>query len=123
MRRLILELLESEHGCWSSSLLAGDLRGAVADLSPALVIVDGADFPRAAEQLAGFPRGRIVVVGPEPDAAYRASALRKGAGAWVARDDLGERLSTEMRLVLGCHHGPCPAPIEAIEHERPRAVT
>lgn len=118
MRRLILELLDREHGCWSSFLLAGELRKAVANLSPALVLLDGADFPRLAEKLACFPRNRIVVVGPEPYAAYRAAALRQGAGAWVARDEVGERLSTEMRLALGCRHGPCPAPMEVPEEER-----
>jgi DNA-binding NarL/FixJ family response regulator len=111
MRRLILDLLDREHGCWKACLVAGDLAGAVDELDPDLVIVDGADFPRCCrDELAGYPRDRIVVVGPEPDAAYMAAALRQGAGTWLARDDIGDRLSAEMRRTLGCSHGPCPTP-------------
>lgn len=111
MRRLILDLLNREHGCWKACLLTGELASAVHDLDPDLVIVDGADFPRCCrDQLAGYRRDRIVVVGPEPDVAYMAVALHQGAGAWVARDDVADRLGTEMRRALGCHHGPCPTP-------------
>lgn len=111
MRRLILDLLDREHGCWGPSLLAGELRADVLDQAPDLVIVDGADFPGCCgDQLAGYPCNRIVVVGPEPDVAYMAAALRHGAGAWVARDEIGERLSAAMRNALGCSHGPCPSP-------------
>ena len=35
-------------------------------------------------------------------------ALSDGAGGWVARDDVAERLSAEMRTALGCIHEPCP---------------
>ena len=111
MRRLILDLLNREHTCWGAHLLAGDLAAEVRRLDPALVVVDGADFPRCCSyQLVGFPRGRIVVIGPEPDTTYMNTALRQGAGAWVARDDVGERLSDEMRRALGCSHAPCPTP-------------
>lgn len=111
MRRLILDLLDREHGCWKACLLAGELDDAVHDLEPELVIVDGADFPRCCRgQLDDYPCDRIVVIGPEPDTAYQAAALRQGAGAWVARDDIADRLSAEMRGALGCTHGPCPTP-------------
>ena len=43
-------------------------------------------------------------------AAYMAAAMRHGAGGWVARDDVADRLSFEMRRALGCIHEPCPAP-------------
>ena len=110
MRRLILDLLDREHGCWTASLLSGELGDALRTGTPDLVVVDGADFPRCRrDQLSGYPCSRIIVVGPEPDAAYRAAALRDGAGAWVARDDVADRLSAEMRSALGCTHRPCPA--------------
>ena len=111
MQRMILELLEREHGCWRACLLDQDLPAAMNDLAPDLVIVDSAAFPRCCrDRTGGYPRDRIVVVGPEPDAAYMAAALRDGAGGWVARDDIAECLSLEMRKALGCIHEPCPAP-------------
>lgn len=58
--------------------------------------------------LSTFPHQRIVVAGREPDSAYMQAATGDGAGGWVARDDVAERLSAEMRTALGCTHGPCP---------------
>ena len=111
MQRMILELLEREHGCWNIRLLDQDLPEAIRLLAPDLVIVDSAAFPGCCRDRAGgYPCDRIVVVGPEPDAAYMAAALRNGAGGWVARDDIADRLSSEMRRALGCIHEPCPAP-------------
>ena len=111
MQRMILELLEREHGCWHVRLLDQDLPAAMRYLAPDLVIVDSAAFPRCCrDRTGGYPRDRIVVVGPEPDAAYMAAALRHGAGGWVARDDVADSLSAEMRRALGCIHEPCPAP-------------
>jgi hypothetical protein len=111
MRRLILELLEREHGCWQACLLDGALDKAMHDLETDLVIVDGAAFPHCCYgRPDGYPRDRIVVVGPEPDTAYMTAALRNGAGGWVARDDIADGLSAEMRRALGCIHGPCPSP-------------
>jgi DNA-binding NarL/FixJ family response regulator len=110
-RRLIIELLDREHGCWAAEPVRPGvaLRAAVASGRPDLVVVDAADFLRChCADLAGFPRSRVVVIGPEPDAAYRRSALRDGAGAWLPRDAIGEELSSEMRQALGCRHGPCP---------------
>ena len=109
MRRMILELLEQEHGCWQPCLLDQDLPTAMRDLTPDLVIIDGAAFPQCCcDQSDDFPRERIIVVGPEPDPAYMTLALSDGAGGWVARDDVAERLSAEMRTALGCIHEPCP---------------
>lgn len=106
MRQLIADLLDREFGCWEASPLAGDLAAVIAELHPDLVVIDGADFHRGT--LAGYPCNRMVVIGPEPDIAYRTAALRNGAGGWVARDDLAEQLGAEMRHALGCSHGPCP---------------
>ena len=109
MRRLILELLNRESGSWRASLVADGLGDAACDLRPDLVIVDGADFRHIANgSLAGYPTNRIVVIGQEPDLAYRAAALGHGAGDWVACDDVADQLSAAMRSALGCSHGPCP---------------
>ena len=87
----------------------GDLPTAMHDLTPDLVIIDGAAFPQCCcGQSDDFPTGRIVVIGPEPDPAYMTLALGDGAGGWVARDDVAEGLSAEMRTALGCIHEPCP---------------
>lgn len=111
MRRLILELLEREHGCWTACPLETELAAAVHNLDPDLVVIDGANFPRCCrDDAVGFPCARIVVIGPEPDDAYMAAALHQGAGGWVARDDVADELSAAMRGALGCTHGPCPTP-------------
>ncbi|HET6953707.1 MAG TPA: hypothetical protein VFI47_25255 [Acidimicrobiales bacterium] len=117
MRRWTCELLASEHGCWRVEQPAdGEMVAeAVARAHPALVVVDSVDFPaccRAA--LRALPAGRVVVVGPEPDRAYRSRALGLGAGGWVCRDHVGEELSAAMRGALGCRHHPCgPGPSRA----------
>lgn len=111
MQRMILELLQREHGCWNVRLPDQSLAAAMLCLAPDLVIVDSAAFPRCCRDRGGdYPCDRVVVVGPEPDAAYMAAAFRNGAGGWVARDDVADRLSFEMRRALGCIHEPCPAP-------------
>ena len=51
-----------------------------------------------------LPPERVIVVGPEPDRAYRARALALGAGGWVCRDHVGEELIAAMRAALGCRH-------------------
>ncbi|HET7488879.1 MAG TPA: hypothetical protein VFJ85_13200 [Acidimicrobiales bacterium] len=108
MRRLTGDLLEQEYHCW----VAGDL-GAGERLAPALqrrrpdlAVVDADDFRRCRTD--GFPACRVVVVGPEPDAGYRAEALGRGAGAYIARERVGEDLGAAMRSILGCVHDPCP---------------
>lgn len=118
MQRMTLELLGREHGCWRACVLDHDLPEAMQDLAPDLVIVDSAAFPHCCrDKTDGYPRDRIVVVGPEPDSAYMAAALRDGAGGWVARDDIAERLSLEMRKALGCIHEPCPEPRSPTTHQ------
>lgn len=111
MRRWTIDLLETEHGCWTvAAPRPGELLvDAIERSQPELVVVDDADFPaccRAA--LDALPPERVIVIGPEPDAAYRDHALSNGAGGWVCRDHVGEELSTAMRLALGCRHAPCP---------------
>ena len=110
MRQFTLELLDREHGCWSASALDGaEPLEAMRNLRPDLVVLDAATF-RACQCTAGsgYPCDRMVVIGPEPDHAYRSAVMENGAGGWVARDDVAEQLSVAMRSALGCTHGPCP---------------
>lgn len=111
MRHWTVDLLETEHGCRTvDAPRQGELLSdAIERSQPALVIVDDADFPaccRAALDV--LAPERVIVIGPEPDAAYRAHALANGAGGWVCRDHVGEELSDAMRAALGCRHAPCP---------------
>jgi len=111
MRGLTQELLQRECQCWVATEVDCDevLHRAVGRLRPDLVVVDVGDFPACARHgLGGFPPARVIVIGPEPDASYRRSALASGAGAWISRDRVGDDLGPEMRRVLGCIHDPCP---------------
>ncbi|MDP1804202.1 MAG: hypothetical protein Q8K72_03460 [Acidimicrobiales bacterium] len=111
MRHLTGDLLAREYHCWVASDLAADepLADALARVHPDLVVVDAADFPGCClATLGGFPRARVVVIGPEPDPGYRAQAMANGAGAWIPRERVGEDLGPAMRSILGCVHDPCP---------------
>src|SRR6266508_567478 len=73
MRDYTCRLLERDYGCWSVARVGADelLVDAIGRTRPDVVVVDWVDFPaccRAA--LATLPPGRVVVIGPEPDAAY-----------------------------------------------------
>lgn len=110
MRRWTSELLTSEHGCWtvrkpgSGEMLADAIRRT----RPDLVIVDSIDFPACCQAaLRTLSPEQVIVIGPEPDRAYRARALALGAGGWVCRDRVGDELSAAMQAALGCHHRPC----------------
>lgn len=110
MRQFTLELLDRDHGCWSAVALdCSDPLEAMRTLHPDLVVLDAATF-RACQcgGGSGYPCKRMVVVGPEPDTAYRSAVLEGGAGGWVARDDVAEQLSDAMRRALGCTHRTCP---------------
>jgi hypothetical protein len=112
MRRFTRLLLARECRCWTpvEADVGGSLRSQLAARAPDLLVIDAADFPACCPTpSSGFPPGRVVVVGPEPDRSYRQAARAHGAGAWVARERVGEDLGREMRRVLGCTHGPCPA--------------
>ena len=111
MRALTLELLARDHACWRAKESDGrDLAGVMRSMNPDLVVIDTASFNECRGTRADhrFPSHRMVVIGPEPDAAYRVAALDVGAGGWVARDFVAEQLSNAMRAALGCTHGPCP---------------
>lgn len=80
------------------------LADAIQRTRPALVIVDSIDFPACCQvALRTLPPECVIVVGPEPDLAYRARALALGAGGWVCRDHVGDELSAAMRAACRCH--------------------
>lgn len=111
MLRFTRELLERECGCWvATEVRTGPaLSRALDQLTPDLLVIDAADFPSCCfAALAHIPRDRVIVIGPEPDTSYRDVALLNGAGGWLSRDDVADKLGGEMRRVLGCRHDPCP---------------
>ena len=104
MASLIRDLLTAQHRAWVVTIVTGDrsLAEVVAADPPDAVIVDAADFPDCCcSGLRDFPPGRVVVVSPEPDTAYRTAALASGAGAWVAREAVGDELVPALRAMLG----------------------
>jgi DNA-binding NarL/FixJ family response regulator len=111
MLRFTRQLLERECGCWvATEVRSGpSLARALDELTPDLLVIDAADFPACClAALDHIPRGRVIVIGPELDEAYRAVAVANGAGGWLAREEVADKLSGEMRRVLGCRHAPCP---------------
>lgn len=120
MRRWTIELLETEHGCWTVAQPRPDelLADAIERGEPELVVVDSADFPTCCQAaLATLPPERVIVIGPEPDRAFRDQALARGAAGWVCRDHIGDELSAGMRAALGCRHEPCPPAAAGAEVE------
>ena len=105
MRRMITELLERDQEPWlvtSTSIV--DLARLIDRHYPDALIVDATDFPSCCgPECGGFPAAQVVVIGREPDHAYRAEAFRGGAGAWIAADAIGDELCA--RLHDGFGHG------------------
>ncbi len=111
MRRWSHELLVADRGCWTVAQPASGelLADAITRAEPDVVIVDTVDFPaccRAA--LDALPPGHVIVIGPEPDPAYRSVAMAQGAAGWVSRDHVGEELGPAVRCALGCPYELCP---------------
>lgn len=107
MRRLTRQLLQHDvPDCLVEELRTGELLvDAVARVEPAVLVVDTEDFPACCQAtLASFPPRRVIVIGPEPEAAYRTNALGAGAGAWVPRERISQDLHSELGTVLGCTH-------------------
>lgn len=112
MLRFTRDMLERECGCWvATEVRTGPaLAAALERLTPDLLVIDAIDFPACClSALAHISRDRVIVIGPEPDPAYQEVALRGGAAGWLPRDDVADRLGSEMRRVLGCRHDPCPS--------------
>ena len=104
MLRLTRELLERECGCWVATEADSgpSLASTLDELTPDLLVIDAADFPACClAALDHIPRGRVIVIGPELDRAYRDMALANGAGGWLAREEIADKLGREMRRVLG----------------------
>lgn len=118
MRRWTIGLLAADHGYWSAvEPAAGELLAdAIARTQPDLVVVDSVDFPDCCRAtLDALPPDRGIVIGPEPDRAYRCRALTDGARGWVCRDEIGEELSATMRTALGCRDALClPSPTRQV---------
>ena len=110
MRSLIVDLLDRDrdhgrdHGRWVVSAVdsVSEL-GDAASSHPDLVIVDTADFAGCCCRLpASFALDRVVVIGPEPDPAYRQAALNRGAGGWLSRECVAEELCDALCSALAC---------------------
>lgn len=110
MLRLTRLLLERECGCWvATEVQAGPALAAALDrLAPDLLVIDVAGLRAGPSSLASMPRDRVIVIGPEPDQAYRDVAIALGAGAWLSRDEVADKLDDELRRLLGCRHDACP---------------
>ncbi len=104
MRALIVELLRRDLGSWTVSAIDGVSEiDHVAPPHPDLVIVDTADFDAVRRQLpATLALARVVVIGPEPDPAYREASVHFGAGAWLSRDRIAEELCPALCSTLAC---------------------
>lgn len=111
MLALTAELLERSGECRVKALSGHDeeLGAAIGRHHPHLVVIDTAQFPeRCRKVLHHFPAGRMIVIGPDPGQEYRAAALAAGAGAWVARERIGDELMTEVRRLLAGRDHPQP---------------
>ena len=109
MRRLIRQLLNRENDGWAVILLDTDLATALLESRPDLLVLDSVDLVRfGSDGLSSFPKSHIVVVGPEADVDYRNVTAGRGAGAWVARDELADDLAPAMRRVLAKQTAPTP---------------
>ena len=104
MRRLTGRVLEQGSPPWTVEELHDDelLVDAMRRVAPDVLVVDTGDFPSCCHHaLAAFPPDRVIVIGPEPEAAYRLAALSEGAGAWVARDRIADDAAAVLRALLG----------------------
>ena len=111
MRRWSHELLVSERGCWTvAQPMVGEmLVDAITRTEPDVVVVDTVDFPTCCQAaLEALPPGHVIVIGPEPDPAYRSVAMAQGAAGWVSRDHVGDELALAVRRALGCPYEVCP---------------
>ena len=117
MRELIVELLNSDRDHWVVTAVENlsELDGNALS-SPYLVIVDTADFAGCCRRLpAPLALTRVVVIGPEPDPAYRHAALHCGAGAWLSRERVAEELCDALRSAQACACESHPASADRIQ--------
>lgn len=111
LRRWTSELLEAARGCWATvDSLDGELLvDAIARTGPDVAVVDSVDFPACCQPaIDDLGPSQVVVIGPEPDAAYRRLALDRGAGGWVSQDRIADEVTQAVWTALGCDCRPCP---------------
>lgn len=111
MKALTAELLERDGACRVTGVTGDDeeLGVAIDRHHPQLVVIDTARFPGSCrEALRHFPAGQMIVIGPEPGHEYRAAALAAGAGAWIARERIGDELVLAVRRLLAGRDPPPP---------------
>ncbi len=116
MRALIVDLLNLDGGHWVVSAVDGVAAlGDDVSSHPDLVVIDTADFAGCCRRLpASFPLGRVIVIGPEPDPAYRQAALHRGAGAWLSRECVAEELCDALCSSHACECEVRPASVERL---------
>ena len=107
MRALIIDLLDRDGGRWT--VTAVDSVAELTELAdnttvdPVLVVVDTADFAAVRRHLPSrLATTQVVVIGPEPDPAYRQAALSAGAAGWLSREHVAEELCDALRAALAC---------------------
>ena len=104
MRALIIDLLDRDGDRWTVTTV--DSVAELADNAPThqdLIVVDTADFAAVRRHLpSGFATAQVIVIGPEPDPAYRHAALCAGAGGWLSREHVAEQLCVALRSTLAC---------------------
>ncbi len=105
MRALTGELLARDGACRVTKVKSDDqaLAAAIDSDHPDLVILDTREFPNCCPTALGrCLAAQVIVIGPEAEDLYRAAALAAGAGAWVARERIGDDLIAEVwRLLCG----------------------
>lgn len=108
LRQLIVALLSRDDVTWDvcpCSLREMTHTATANEADVAIVATSG--FPASwGDLLDVFPADKVVVIGPEPGSGYERAARAAGAGAWIARDRIGEDLRSALRTVLGCNRGP-----------------
>ena len=91
MRQQIMGLLEREYGVDVSGECAATWHEAGEPVIGDLLILDERALTK------GFPeqchRPVVIVLGAEPDQAYRSAALEAGADVWLPREAVGDGLA------------------------------
>lgn len=76
MQTLIVELLGIDGGRWRVTAFKAIAELGVNAVWPDLMVIDTADFAAVLRQIpASFVPAGVVVIGPEPEPAYRRAAL------------------------------------------------
>ena len=116
MRALIIDLLDRDGGRWT--VTAVDSVAELADnttVGPVLVVVDTADFAAVRRHLPSrLATTQVVVIGPEPDPAYRQAALSAGAAGWLSREHVAEELCDALRAAPACVNESPPTTDESV---------